>query len=211
MQPSAPELNGDQRLKVGQPDVHPVSIRGVGKDRELVGGLRGTALDSFEIETQVGVPGQSQQCHEAANAGFVQERAPGNDGGGPGSGRERSCHAGFVGRFPARIKVHSRLGCDAPRLGQAGPFTAAGPAELVARPCSSARASETRQLDVSEVFRHILTHQRIEAIFYRVEVSDQDTFEELLNKYELDGYSTEQILTLPKPKLMVNYLDHQKF
>ncbi|MEM9328096.1 MAG: A/G-specific adenine glycosylase, partial [Bacteroidota bacterium] len=69
----------------------------------------------------------------------------------------------------------------------------------------------THTLEVSEVYRHILTHQRIEARFYRADVTDKNVFDDLLNKYELKAYSFHQILTLPKPKLMVNYLEHQIF
>jgi len=69
----------------------------------------------------------------------------------------------------------------------------------------------TGQLEVSDVYRHLLTHQRIEARFYRAEIGRKDLFDELLNKYQLSAYSFDQILTLPKPKLMVNYLDQQIF
>ena len=69
----------------------------------------------------------------------------------------------------------------------------------------------TGHLQVSNVYRHVLTHQRIEARFYRAEIGQKQEFEDLLNKYQLNAYSFDQILTLPKPKLMVNYLDQQIF
>ncbi len=71
--------------------------------------------------------------------------------------------------------------------------------------------NSTSQLEISNVFKHLLTHQRIEARFYRAEVPEKSTFDKLLNKYDLNAYSFDQVLTLPKPKLMVNYLDQQNF
>jgi len=60
---------------------------------------------------------------------------------------------------------------------------------------------------VSEPFKHILTHQRIHATFYKIMVEDESDFHSLIRKYALRPYTYEQMLNLPKPKLLVNYLD----
>ncbi|MEM6830876.1 MAG: A/G-specific adenine glycosylase [Bacteroidota bacterium] len=53
--------------------------------------------------------------------------------------------------------------------------------------------------------KHILSHQRIYAVFYRIEVSD-GSLENIRRKTDASVYSKQEILNLPKPKLIVNYL-----
>jgi len=57
----------------------------------------------------------------------------------------------------------------------------------------------------SEVFQHLLSHQKIKAVFYRITL---DTAQIKKAKSTLgEPYSVEEIVNLPKPKLIVNYLE----
>lgn len=67
------------------------------------------------------------------------------------------------------------------------------------------------EIETSPVFKHILTHQKIEAKFYLVRLQDKDLFHSSLNKYGLAPYTFAQMLNLPKPKLLVNYIEQQNF
>ena len=60
--------------------------------------------------------------------------------------------------------------------------------------------------DVSETFKHILSHQRIYSRFYKVAVKDHE-LAQISEKSSLKSYSIEEVLNLPKPKLIVNYLE----
>lgn len=60
-------------------------------------------------------------------------------------------------------------------------------------------------------FKHVLTHQRIDADFYLVRCVNADNFEKQLNKYGLTAFTHAQMLILPKPKLLVNYIEQQNF
>ncbi|MFY0688146.1 MAG: A/G-specific adenine glycosylase [Cyclobacteriaceae bacterium] len=60
-------------------------------------------------------------------------------------------------------------------------------------------------------YKHILTHQIIEARFYKREVSDTAEFNDLLNRFQLVAVSVDEVLTLPKSKLIVNYLNDHPF
>ncbi|MEQ6168336.1 A/G-specific adenine glycosylase [Ekhidna sp. MALMAid0563] len=59
--------------------------------------------------------------------------------------------------------------------------------------------------ETSEPFKHILSHQKIYATFYTVSISD-DATKTVTKKSSLKPYSAEEVLNLPKPKLIVNYL-----
>lgn len=60
---------------------------------------------------------------------------------------------------------------------------------------------------ISEHFKHILSHQLIHARFFEISLSER--MEEIeLQKTGLSEYSIEEMLNLPKPKLIVNYLNH---
>ena len=67
------------------------------------------------------------------------------------------------------------------------------------------------ELEPSPVFKHILTHQKIEATFYLVRFRNEDLFLAALNKYGLAPFTYTQMLNLPKPKLLVNYIEQQNF
>ncbi len=64
-------------------------------------------------------------------------------------------------------------------------------------------------LDSSSEYRHVLTHQRINATFVVVEIQDFEPFSELLS--EMEAFNENEILNLPKPKLIDNYLKEHFF
>lgn len=53
---------------------------------------------------------------------------------------------------------------------------------------------------------HLLSHQKIKAVFYDVEI-DYNSTTLLTQKHSLRAYSILEMLNLPKAKLIVNYLD----
>jgi len=59
---------------------------------------------------------------------------------------------------------------------------------------------------ISKPFLHLLSHQKISAVFYKLEIEDRDRFDNLVNNFGLIPIHEEDIVTLPKPKLIVNYL-----
>jgi len=59
--------------------------------------------------------------------------------------------------------------------------------------------------DVSETILHILSHQKIEATFYLIDL-ESITKDFQIQNTSLRPYSIEEMLNLPKPKLIVNYL-----
>ncbi|MEM9895457.1 MAG: A/G-specific adenine glycosylase [Bacteroidota bacterium] len=61
--------------------------------------------------------------------------------------------------------------------------------------------------EISEPFTHLLSHQRIKATFYLIEVTDSSVHVNLPGNNQIKAYSTEELLNLPKPKLIVNYLE----
>lgn len=58
---------------------------------------------------------------------------------------------------------------------------------------------------VSEPMIHILSHQKIHARFFEIEI-DFDDCEKVIQNSSLKSFSIEEVLNLPKPKLIVNYL-----
>ncbi len=56
-------------------------------------------------------------------------------------------------------------------------------------------------------FKHQLSHQTIHASFHEVRIDDAKEFDELLNKLNLQSYSKDELVNLPKPKLIINYLN----
>lgn len=61
--------------------------------------------------------------------------------------------------------------------------------------------------EISRPVKHLLSHQRIEAKFYKIQVSSSD-LKEIAEKTELQAFTFEEIVNLPKPKLIVNYLSN---
>lgn len=60
--------------------------------------------------------------------------------------------------------------------------------------------------DISETFIHLLSHQKIHARFYLLSISEEDS-KIVVQKTGLNSFSTKEMLNLPKPKLIVNYLE----
>ena len=62
-----------------------------------------------------------------------------------------------------------------------------------------------------KTLEHVLSHQKIKATFYHQKVDDPAFFNEILEKYQLSAFSPDEVLNLPKPKLIVNYLNRVNF
>ncbi|MEP1034027.1 A/G-specific adenine glycosylase [Ekhidna sp.] len=60
-------------------------------------------------------------------------------------------------------------------------------------------------IEISEPLLHVLSHQKIYARFYLMTISNKDA-EMVIQKTNLRSFSVEEVLNLPKPKLIVNYL-----
>ena len=56
-----------------------------------------------------------------------------------------------------------------------------------------------------------LTHQNIKAWFTQIEISTYSQFNEIAKKLNLTVFNLDELVTLPKPKLIVNYLTQLKF
>ncbi len=57
----------------------------------------------------------------------------------------------------------------------------------------------------SKEFQHLLSHQKIKAVFYKIKLDPQQ-IKNVKSDYG-EPYSVEEIVNLPKPKLIVNYLE----
>jgi len=66
-------------------------------------------------------------------------------------------------------------------------------------------SSELILLDESKSFKHILTHQRIDAKFFVIKLAPADSSELFLT--ELTPYNLKELMELPKPKLIDNYIN----
>ena len=60
--------------------------------------------------------------------------------------------------------------------------------------------------NISEEMKHILSHQKIKARFFELGIKS-GKHKSVIQKSGISAYSKEEILNLPKPKLIVNYLD----
>lgn len=65
--------------------------------------------------------------------------------------------------------------------------------------------------DESKLYEHVLTHQRIFANFVKIELIGDDETRLVSLHPELKKYSLEQIYSLPKPVLIIKYLEDQCF
>ncbi|MFY0600914.1 MAG: A/G-specific adenine glycosylase [Cyclobacteriaceae bacterium] len=61
----------------------------------------------------------------------------------------------------------------------------------------------TRQ---SEKVKHLLTHRKLWVTFTHVRIDDQKDFRHIAKELSLEIFSKEEMLTLPRPKVIVNYL-----
>ncbi len=71
-------------------------------------------------------------------------------------------------------------------------------------------STQVRHVQVSEKFRHLLTHRILWLRFYHISVEEK-YFLYLMNEFDLQPYSYEEVLTLPKPKSIINYLQQVSF
>lgn len=62
--------------------------------------------------------------------------------------------------------------------------------------------------EISAPHTHLLSHQKIIATFFEVKLEKKDCHT-LLQKTPLHKYSIKEVLNLPKPKLIVNYLNQK--
>ena len=69
--------------------------------------------------------------------------------------------------------------------------------------------SASELLNESSEFKHILTHQRITAKFYVINVLNQKPFVNILS--EMKAYDRDAVLDVPIPKLIDNYLNEVFF
>ena len=63
----------------------------------------------------------------------------------------------------------------------------------------------------SRAYRHILSHQRIHAVFHHLETASEKIFKKIAADHQLDTFSWTDIVALPKPRLIVNYLNEYDF
>lgn len=66
-------------------------------------------------------------------------------------------------------------------------------------------STQVSLIQISEKFRHLLTHRILWLRFYHITVGEK-YFSSLMNEFDLQPYSYEEVLTLPKPKSIINYL-----
>jgi len=65
--------------------------------------------------------------------------------------------------------------------------------------------------EVSKIFKHLLTHQRIFATFYTMNVADDTSMSQVENFKNLKPYTIKQVKELPKPILINNFLEASIF
>ncbi|WP_258102905.1 A/G-specific adenine glycosylase [Marinoscillum sp. MHG1-6] len=58
----------------------------------------------------------------------------------------------------------------------------------------------------SEIIKHILTHRRLWVKFVTIEIHEAKSFKNLSKELGLHPFSLEEMLNLPRPKVIVNYL-----
>ena len=63
---------------------------------------------------------------------------------------------------------------------------------------------------VSEEVQHLLSHRKLQVTFYQIEVSDE-RIDEIAKDLRLTRYSWQEVLTLPRPKVIVNHLQGAVF
>ncbi len=72
-------------------------------------------------------------------------------------------------------------------------------------------ANQAFLFEKSSNYKHVLTHQIIHAKFYHYQLEDKKTAMSVTNKYGFGLYNSEEINLLPKPILIVNYLNGRNF
>lgn len=72
-------------------------------------------------------------------------------------------------------------------------------------------SSGTTITAISPVFKHILTHQRIFARFFLIDIGDEHALNRISQLSETQPYSLNAVKNLPKPILINNYLSENIF
>ncbi|WKK76350.2 A/G-specific adenine glycosylase [Marivirga salinae] len=67
--------------------------------------------------------------------------------------------------------------------------------------------SNAEVVEISEPVKHILSHQRLEAVFIELKSNN----EKILNDSNLQYYTKQEVEELPKPRLIENYLTRKYF
>ncbi|WP_296622631.1 A/G-specific adenine glycosylase [Marivirga sp.] len=62
-------------------------------------------------------------------------------------------------------------------------------------------------VEISEPIKHILSHQRLEAVFVELKLTNKN----ILNDQSLKYYTKQEVEELPKPRLIENYLTSKDF
>ncbi|MFP4089402.1 MAG: NUDIX domain-containing protein, partial [Cyclobacteriaceae bacterium] len=67
------------------------------------------------------------------------------------------------------------------------------------------------QIEVSDVYRHVLTHQQLQLRFFLIDVSKGRLADSLWAKNQLRPYTVDEVKELPKPILIDKYLSEVIF
>ena len=81
--------------------------------------------------------------------------------------------------------------------------------EVILNQIPLAETSEVK--DVVGPIKHLLSHRKLWVNFYHIELKSKHDFEQLAKDFDLAIYSWEEVLTLPRPKVIVNHLQQVVF
>ena len=63
-----------------------------------------------------------------------------------------------------------------------------------------------REISLEEQVTHLLTHRKLRMQFFHVSVKDELSYNQMAKEFELHSFSAEEVVNLPKPKVIVNHL-----
>lgn len=69
---------------------------------------------------------------------------------------------------------------------------------------------QAKIVEVSNPIKHLLSHRKLWVTFYHIRVQS-NTLEDLADHFQLSKFSWEDVLTLPRPKVIVNHLHEADF
>ena len=61
-------------------------------------------------------------------------------------------------------------------------------------------------ISLEEQVTHLLTHRKLRIQFFHVSVKDELSYNHIAKEFELHSFSAEEVVNLPKPKVIVNHL-----
>ena len=64
---------------------------------------------------------------------------------------------------------------------------------------------------ISEVYKHILSHQHLMTRFVWIKLSDDQSLKKFMKENELAFYSKKQVANLPKPILVTRFLHESNY